>query len=139
MQENVAGQFFRPRRLRDQVEQVQDTPSGQCLFQYLPGAQRLGDVSEVIAVVGHGPQADIVRAALLRDVLQVPVPPSGRCIGVKNPFDQLRGAVSLRKVMQQLGIVLSGGRPDDRIGEQFFGQIGYGLDDVFIRFHKIVF
>ena len=41
--------------------------------------------------------------------------------------------------MQQLGIVLSGGRPDDRIGEQLFGQIGYGLDDVFIRFHKIVF
>ena len=67
------------------------------------------------------------------------MPPSGRCIGVKNPFDQLWGAVSLRKVMQQPGIVLFGGRPDNRVGEQLFGQVGYGLDDVFIRFHKIVF
>ena len=137
VQENVAGQFFRPRRLRDQVEQVQDTPPGQRLFQYIPGAQRLGDVSEVIAVVDHGPQADIIRAALLRDVFQVPALPSGRCIGVEDPFDQLRGTVSLREVMQQPGIVLSGGLPDDRIGEQFFGQVGYGLDDVFIRFHRI--
>ena len=40
--------------------------------------------------------------------------------------------------MQQPGIVLSGGRLDDLIGEQLFGQVSYGLDDVFIRFHKIL-